>query len=133
MTRLVSVVAAALVAPDNRILVAQRPEGGSLAGLWEFPGGKIELGETPEAALVRELNEELGVTVAPDALLPATFASAELAGSHLVMLVYLVRTWAGTPVPLHASDLRWCTLVELAALAMPPADAPLIPLLARLL
>jgi 8-oxo-dGTP diphosphatase len=130
---LLFVVAAVLVDSENRVLVQQRPAGKSLAGLWEFPGGKIEGDETPEAALVRELNEELGVTVTPEALLPATFASAHLAGSHLVMLVYLVRTWAGTPVPLHASDLRWCTLVELAALAMPPADAPLIPLLARLL
>lgn len=130
---LLLVAAGVLVDGSGRVLVQQRPPGKSLAGLWEFPGGKIEDGETPEAALVRELAEELGVAIALGAVVPATFASADIAGRQLVMLVYLVRRWSGTPRPLHASDLRWCTLDELAALPMPPADVPLIPLLARLL
>lgn len=127
------VVAAVLVDQCGQVLVQRRPEGKSLGGLWEFPGGKIETGETPEAALVRELAEELGVDVNVDALEAVTFASADLGDRHLVMLVYLCRTWTGKPVPLHASALQWCTLDALAALPMPPADAPLIPLLARLI
>ncbi len=130
---LLLVAAAALVDAEGRILVQQRPPGGSLAGLWEFPGGKIEPGETPEAALMRELAEELGVTIAIDALTPATFASAGLGARHLVMLIYLCRDWDGEPKPLHASDLRWCSIAELGDLPMPPADVPLIPLIAALL
>jgi 8-oxo-dGTP diphosphatase len=127
------VAAIVLVDDDGRVLVQQRPSGKSLAGLWEFPGGKIEPGETPEAALVREVHEELGIIVAAADLSPATFASAGLGGRHLVMLVYLCRQWQGDPAPLHASTLRWCTLDELPQLPMPPADIPLIPLLAALL
>lgn len=131
-TAVLLVVAAVLVDAEQRVLVQQRPQGKSLGGLWEFPGGKLEHGETPEAALVRELAEELGVEVKAGTLLPATFASAALGGRHLVMLVYVCREWIGTPAPLHASALRWCSLDALATLPMPPADAPLIPLLARL-
>lgn len=127
------VSAAAFVAPDGSILVQQRPPGGSLAGLWEFPGGKIEPGETPEAALIREVREELGLEVAPEDLSPAGFASASLGERHLVMLVYLCRSWRGEPRALHASALQWCNIEALATLPMPPADAPLIPLLAALL
>jgi len=126
-------VAAVLVDGRGHVLVQQRPEGKSLGGLWEFPGGKIEAGETPEAALVRELAEELGVRVAPEALNAVTFASADLGERHLVMLVYICREWAGTPEPLHATALQWCSLDALATLPMPPADVPLIPLLARLI
>jgi 8-oxo-dGTP diphosphatase len=130
---LVHVAAVALVDPQRRILVQQRPEGKSLAGLWEFPGGKIEPGETPEAALVRELEEELGIAIDAADLSPATFASAPLAGKHLVMLVYLCTRWSGEAAALHASALRWCNIEELGALPMPPADAPLIPHLAALI
>jgi 8-oxo-dGTP diphosphatase len=129
MTRLVSVVAAALVAPDNRILVAQRPEGGSLAGLWEFPGGKIELGETPEAALVRELAEELGIAVATDALVPTGFVSHGYPDFHLLMLLYLCRRWQGTPVGQQGQTLRWESAGALSSLSMPPADVPLLAVL----
>jgi len=127
------VVAAVLVDDRGHVLVQQRPEGKTLSGLWEFPGGKIEAGETPEAALARELAEELGVHVRPEALSAVTFASADIGERHLVMLVYLCREWTGTPQPLHATALRWCRLDELAMLPMPPADVPLIPLLARLI
>jgi 8-oxo-dGTP diphosphatase len=130
---LLLVAAAAIVDADHRILVQQRPPGKSLAGLWEFPGGKIEAGESPEAALVREIGEELGVTIEQRDLVPATFASAQLEVQQLVMLVYLCRRWTGDAQPLHASALRWCHIDELASLPMPPADAPLIPLLAAML
>ena len=129
MTRLVSVVAAALVDAQNRILVAQRPEGSSLAGLWEFPGGKIEPGETPEAALVRELAEELGITVAPGSLQPVTFVSHAYPGFHLLMLLYLCRDWRGTPHGREGQPLRWETTAALADLPMPPADVPLVAVL----
>ncbi len=115
------------------MLVQERPAGKALAGLWEFPGGKIDAGETPEVALVRELQEELGVAVEVDGLSPATFASADLGHAHLVMLVYVVRAWRGEPKPLHAHDLKWCTFDELEYLPMPPADGPLLPLLRALL
>ena len=131
--RLVSVVAAALVAPDGRILVAQRPAGGALGGLWEFPGGKIEPGETPEAALVRELAEELGIIAAPAALVPVTFVSHAYADFHLLMLLYLCRDWQGTPHGQQGQPLRWESAAALAGLPMPPADVPLVPVLARAL
>jgi 8-oxo-dGTP diphosphatase len=124
--RLVSVVAAALVDPENRILVAQRPAGGSLAGLWEFPGGKIETGETPEAALVRELAEELGVAVAADALTAISFVSHGYDDFHLLMLLYLCRRWHGEPVGQQGQPLRWETVATLGELPMPPADVPLL-------
>ena len=124
--RLVSVVAAALVDPDGRVLVAQRLAGGSLAGLWEFPGGKIEPGETPEAALVRELAEELGIAVDPAALVPMTFVSHAYADFHLLMLLYLCRDWQGTPHGQQGQPLRWEHAAALDALPMPPADVPLL-------
>ncbi len=120
------IVAAALVDEERRILVQKRPQGKPLAGLWEFPGGKIEVGESPEDALVRELQEELDIRVAPAALVPFTFVSERLGDSHLVLMLYLVEQWAGTPQPLAADRLRWCSIKELATLEMPPADVPLV-------
>jgi 8-oxo-dGTP diphosphatase len=131
--RTVHVVAAALIDTDNRILVARRPEGRSLAGLWEFPGGKIEPGETPEAALVREIDEELGVTIAPDALTPVTFVSHGYPDFHLLMLLYLCRDWRGTPIGRQGQPLRWEAAAALDALPMPPADVPLVAVLRDLL
>ncbi len=127
------VVAATLVDRDGRLLVQQRPEGLSMAGLWEFPGGKIEPGETPEQALIRELAEELGIDVEQACLAPACFASDMLGDRHLLLLLYVCRKWRGTPVARHASALRWVRPVELHALAMPPADKPLIGLLEALI
>lgn len=126
------VVAAALVDRDGRILVQQRPDTGSMAGLWEFPGGKIEAGETPEAALIRELHEELAIDVDHSCLAPACFASEPLDDRHLLLLLYVCRKWGGVPIAQHASALRWVRPVELYALAMPPADRPLIGLLEAL-
>jgi len=127
------VVAAALVDRDGRVLVQQRPEGTAMAGLWEFPGGKIEPGETPEAALIRELDEELGIVVDHACLAPACFASEPLGDRHLLLLVYALRKWQGVPVAQHATALRWVRPVELYGLDMPPADRPLIGLLEALL
>ncbi|KQZ65481.1 NTP pyrophosphohydrolase [Sphingopyxis sp. Root1497] len=127
------VVAAALVDRDGRVLVQQRPEGTAMAGLWEFPGGKIEPGETPEAALIRELDEELGIVVDHACLAPACFASEPLGDRHLLLLVYALRKWQGVPVAQHATALRWVRPVELYGLDMPPADRPLIGLLDALL
>lgn len=126
------VVAAALVDRDGRLLVQQRPEGLSMAGLWEFPGGKLEPGETPEQALIRELEEELAIDVDHACLAPACFASEPLGDRHLLLLLYVCRKWRGTPVAQHASALRWVRPVELHGLAMPPADKPLIGLLEAL-
>ena len=126
------VVAAALIDRDGRLLVQQRPEGLSMAGLWEFPGGKIERGETPEQALIRELGEELAIDVDHACLAPACFASDTLGDRHLLLLLYVCRKWRGTPVAQHASALRWVRPVELHGLAMPPADKPLIGLLEAL-
>jgi 8-oxo-dGTP diphosphatase len=126
------VVAAALVDRDGRLLVQQRPEGLSMAGLWEFPGGKLEPGETPEQALIRELGEELAIDVDHACLAPACFASDMLGDRHLLLLLFVCRKWRGTPVAQHASALRWVRPVELHGLDMPPADKPLIGLLEAL-
>ena len=123
---LLPVVAAALVDASGRVLVQQRPAGTTIAGLWEFPGGKIEPGETPEAALIRELDEELGIAVRAGALVPLTFASEALGERHLVLLLYLCRAWEGEPRPLDAAALRWCVPGALRDLAMPPADLPFV-------
>lgn len=127
------VVAAALVSPEGRVLVQQRPEGRSMAGLWEFPGGKVEAGESPEAALVRELREELGIGVGAAALAPAAFASAPVGSRHMILLLYICRAWEGEPRPLHASALQWVRPQEMRTLAMPPADLPLVDALDALL
>jgi 8-oxo-dGTP diphosphatase len=131
--RLLLVVAAAILDGEGRILVQQRPPGKPMAGLWEFPGGKVEPGEIPEAALVRELEEELGIVLDAAALVPATFASETLGERHLLLLLYTLRSWRGDPEPRHASALRWASTAELRELAMPPADEPLIPLIEALL
>lgn len=128
----VVVVAAALVDGDGRLLVQRRPEGRPMAGLWEFPGGKIEAGETPEEALVRELAEELAIDVEAACLAPACFASDTLGDKHLLLLLYVCRKWRGTPQAVHASALRWVRPVDLYGLDMPPADLPLIGLLEAL-
>ncbi|WP_420391388.1 (deoxy)nucleoside triphosphate pyrophosphohydrolase [Acuticoccus sp.] len=124
--RLVLVVAAALVDAQGRVLITQRPPGKAMAGLWEFPGGKVEDGETPEAALVRELAEEVGVVVAPDALTPLTFASHAYDDFHLLMPLYHAGGWSGTPVAREVAAVRFVAPGELDAAAMPAADAPLI-------
>lgn len=130
--RLLPVVAVALVDADGRILLQQRPPCKSLAGLWEFPGGKIEPGETPEAALIRELAEELGISVSTACLAPATFASAPLGDRHLLLLLFVCRKWEGTPRAIEASALTWVRPVQMHTLPMPPADRPLIGLIEAL-
>jgi 8-oxo-dGTP diphosphatase len=129
---LLHVVAAALVDLDGRVLVQRRPEGASMAGLWEFPGGKIEPRETPEVALIRELQEELGIDVEAACLAPAAFASEPLGDRNLLLLLFACRKWSGIPRALHAAELRWVRPVELHRLPMPPADKPLIGLLEAL-
>ena len=119
------VVAAALIDPSGRVLVQQR-SAGRLADLWEFPGGKVEVGETPEAALARELREELDIGVAADAMHPMLFASAPLDDRHLVLLLYTVRRWSGEPRPLSAAALAWHRPSALADLPMPDPDRPLV-------
>ena len=130
---LMPVVAAALLDGEGRVLLQRRPAGKQFADLWEFPGGKIEAGETPEAALVRELAEELEIVVDVGALVPVTFASAAAGERHLLLLLYLVRSWRGTPRPIESSALAWVRPVAMSALAMPPADVPLVAMLQRLL
>lgn len=124
-----TVVAAALVDGDGRVLVQQRPAGKPMAGLWEFPGGKVDPGETPEVALIRELAEELGIDVEAACLAPACFASEALGNRHLLLLLYVCRKWSGTPAPCHATALQWLRPAQLFGLAMPPADKPLLGLL----
>jgi 8-oxo-dGTP diphosphatase len=128
-----TVVAAALVDSARRVLLQQRAPGRAMAGLWEFPGGKVEPGELPEAALARELREELGIEVAPEALVPACFASAPVGDRHMILLLYICRDWSGTPQPLDASGLEWRRPDEMEAATMPPADQPLIALLDALI
>jgi len=126
-TLLVSAVA--LVDVDGRVLLARRPEGKSMAGLWEFPGGKVEIGETPEAALIRELQEELGVDTWQSCLAPLTFASHAYDDFHLLMPLFICRKWQGTPRPQEGQALKWVRANDLRNYPMPPADIPLIPIL----
>lgn len=130
---LLIVVAAALVRGDGTILLQKRPEGRSMAGLWEFPGGKLEDGEAPETALSRELAEELAIAVEPVDLVPACFASASIGDRPLVLLLYTCRHWTGEPMPVESPELDWFSISEMRELAMPPADLPLIGLLEKLL
>ena len=131
--KLIVVVAAALIDADNRVLLAQRPKGKTLEGLWEFPGGKIDLNERPEDALIRELKEELGIVVKEPCLAPLTFASHTYADFHLLMPLYVCRKWDGFVQPLDGQALKWARAKDLRAYPMPPADAPLIPFLMDLL
>lgn len=131
--RLLLVVAVALVDADGRVLVSERPAGKQLAGLWEFPGGKVEPGERPEETLIRELSEELGITVEEPCLAPLTFASHAYPDFHLLMPLYVCRRWKGTPRSMEGQALKWVRPKALRDLAMPPADAPLIPFLIDLL
>ena len=126
---LVLVAACALIDPDGRVLLAQRPAGKSMAGLWEFPGGKLNPGETPEAALIRELQEELGINVSASCLAPFAFASHAYERFHLLMPLYLCRRWTGRPEGQEGQTLAWVRPMRLADYPMPPADLPLIPLL----
>jgi 8-oxo-dGTP diphosphatase len=126
---LLLVAACALVDVDGRVLLARRPEGKKMAGLWEFPGGKLDPGETPEAALIRELKEELGIDVATACLAPFAFASHAYDGFHLLMPLFVCRRWKGTPTPRENQTLAWVRASKLTEYEMPPADKPLIPLL----
>ncbi|RMH52531.1 MAG: 8-oxo-dGTP diphosphatase MutT [Alphaproteobacteria bacterium] len=125
--RLVLVAACALVDADGRVLLARRPEGRSMAGLWEFPGGKVEPGETPEACLIRELAEELGVETRESCLAPLTFASHAYPDFHLLMPLYVCRRWQGAPRAREGQELAWVRPARLRDYPMPPADLPLIP------
>ncbi|HWM32138.1 MAG TPA: (deoxy)nucleoside triphosphate pyrophosphohydrolase [Methyloceanibacter sp.] len=122
---LVIVAACALLDGEGRLLITRRPEGKPLAGLWEFPGGKVEADEVPEAALIRELREELAIEIAEDDLVPLTFASHAYPDFHLLMPVYLCRRWTGGVTPLEVQEIRWVKPDELADYDMPPADEPL--------
>ena len=124
-----TVVAGLLIDSDGRILLAQRPAGKSMAGLWEFPGGKVNDGETPEYALIRELNEELGIMTGVDCLQPITFASHSYDDFHLLMPLYACRTWKGTPSGLEGQAIKWVHKNDLQNYPMPAADIPLIPLI----
>lgn len=127
--KLVLVSAVALIDVDGRVLLAQRPEGKSMAGLWEFPGGKVEAHETPEAALIRELHEELGIDTWASCLAPLTFASHAYPDFHLLMPVFACRKWQGMPQPREGQVLKWVRAADLRTYPMPPADLPLIPIL----
>jgi 8-oxo-dGTP diphosphatase len=131
--KLVLVAACALIDVDGRVLIAQRPEGKAMAGLWEFPGGKIETGEQPEQSLIRELREELGITVKPECLAPLTFASHSYPDFHLLMPLYVCRRWEGFVEAREKQRLKWVRPNELRNYPMPPADEPLISHLTALL
>ncbi len=124
--KLVLVVAVLLVDAENRVLLAQRPEGKSMAGLWEFPGGKIEDGESPEAALIRELEEELGIQTDANCLAPLTFASHAYDDFQLLMPLYICRKWQGFVTPQEGQSVKWVRIRDLRQYEMPPADLPLI-------
>jgi 8-oxo-dGTP diphosphatase len=126
---LVIVAAAALVDANGSVLLTRRPPGKAMAGLWEFPGGKLDAGETPEAALIRELAEELGIDVRARSLVPLTFASHSYPRFHLLMPLYACREWSGTPVPREGQHLAWVQPMRLGEYPMPPADKPLIDVL----
>jgi 8-oxo-dGTP diphosphatase len=133
VAKLVLIVACGLIDPDGRVLIAQRPPGKAMAGLWEFPGGKVEPQERPEEALIRELKEELGIMVQEPCLAPFTFASHTYADFHLLMPLFVCRRWDGTPAPLEHTALKWVKPRDLSSFPMPPADLPLIPMLRDLL
>jgi len=125
----VLVSAVALIDPDGRVLLAQRPQGKAMAGLWEFPGGKVEADETPERALIRELQEELGIDTWESCLAPLTFASHAYDSFHLLMPLFACRKWQGTPQSKEGQALKWVRVNQLKEYPMPPADIPLIPIL----
>ena len=127
------VVACALIDIDKRVLIARRPQGRTMAGLWEFPGGKVERGERPEQTLIRELNEEIGITVAEACLAPLTFASHAYDNFHLLMPLYVCRRWEGSVVAREGQNLAWVRANKLRDYPMPPADLPLVPHLIDLL
>ena len=131
--KLLTVVAVALVDADGRVLIAERPKGKALAGLWEFPGGKLEPDERPEDALIRELREELGIEVKAPCLAPLTFASHSYEDFHLLMPLFICRRWEGFVQPLEGQRLKWVKPKALRDYPMPPADAPVIPALVDLL
>ena len=131
--KILLVIAVALIDADDRVLIAQRPEGKALAGLWEFPGGKIDAGERPEAALIRELQEELGIAVKEACLAPLTFASYAYPEFHLLMPLYVCRRWDGFVQSREGQALKWVRAKDLREYPMPPADEPLIPPLVELL
>lgn len=128
-SKLVLVAACALIDDDCRVLLTRRPPGKPMAGLWEFPGGKIDPGETPEAAIIRELHEELGITVPVKCLAPLTFASHAYESFHLLMPLYICRRWEGDLEPREGQEIAWVRSGKLRDYAMPPADEPLIPIL----
>ncbi len=132
-TPILLVSAVALLDADNRVLLAQRPEGKSMAGLWEFPGGKVESGETPEAALIREMNEELGIDTHESCLAPIGFASHAYDDFHLLMPLFVCRKWKGTPEAREGQTLTWVRPNALRDYPMPPADVPLVAQLQDLL
>lgn len=131
--RIVLVAAVAMVDTDGRVLLARRPAGKPMAGLWEFPGGKVHEGETPEAALVRELREELAVDTAASCLAPYAFASHAYEDFHLLMPLYVCRVWHGTPAPQEGQELAWVRPLDMGRYPMPPADVPLVAMLRDLL
>ncbi|PCJ69630.1 MAG: 8-oxo-dGTP diphosphatase MutT [Rhodobiaceae bacterium] len=126
---IILVSACALVDIEGRVLLAQRPEGKSMAGLWEFPGGKVEAGETPEETLIRELSEELAIDVTASCLAPFTFASHAYDDFHLMMPLYLCRKWEGIPQPVEGQVLKWVRPLQMTDYPMPPADEPLVAML----
>ena len=132
-THIVLVAACAIIDTDGRVLITQRPVGRSMAGLWEFPGGKVEAGEAPETTIIRELKEELGIIVKETCLAPLTFASHAYADFHLLMPLYVCRRWEGLPTPQEGQALTWIRPNRLKDYPMPPADIPLIPHLTNLL